>query len=142
MMGLLLTAFGLAATVAGWWVVWRVRAVAKRISRHYNGPQVPVWARRTAPWRVIPVIGEAVLVWNRRAKLAKLMAVPLLAFGPIVTALGVLLLVHEIRGHHGAEATPLAIGASLAAAVLVWRYWRRPRRGVNGGAPSGEDRTW
>lgn len=108
MMGLLLTAFGLLATVVGWRVVWRVRAVAKRISRHYNGPQVPAWARRTAPWRAIPVVGEAVLVWNRRARLAKLLALPLLAFGPVVTALGVLLLVHEVRGHHGSDVTPHA----------------------------------
>ncbi|WP_034266286.1 hypothetical protein [Actinospica robiniae] len=142
MMGLLLTAFGLVTTAAGWWVVWRVRSVVKRISRSYNGPQVPAWALRTTPWRAVPVVGEAVMVWNRRAKLAKLMAVPLLAFGPIITTLGILLLVHEIRGYHGSEATPLAAGALLAAAVLVWRYWRRPRRGVNGAAPSGEDRTW
>lgn len=150
MMGLLLTAFGLLTTVVGWRVVWRVRAVAKRISSHYNGPQVPPWASRAAPWRAIPVIGEVVMVWNRRVKLAKLMAVPMLAFGPIVTALGVWLLVHEIRGYHGSETTPLAVGAFLAAAVLVWRYRRRPRRGVGGrvdggvggGAPSGQERTW
>lgn len=142
MMGLLLTAFGLLATVVGWRVVWRVRAVAKRISRHYNGPQVPAWARRTAPWRAIPVVGEAVLVWNRRARLAKLLALPLLAFGPVVTALGVLLLVHEVRGHHGSDVTPLAVGACLAAAFLVWRYWRRERRGQARADAAGQERSW
>lgn len=142
MMGLLLTVFGLLATVVGWRVVWRVRAVAKRISSHYNGPQVPPWARRVTPWRAIPVVGEAVLVWNRRARLAKLLAVPLLGFGPAVTALGVLLLVHEVHGFRGSDVTPLAVGAGLAAAVLVWRYFRRGRRGRGGADVTGQDQSW
>jgi hypothetical protein len=141
MMGLLLTAFGLLSTVIGWRVVRRVRAVAKRISAHYNGPEVPPWARRVAPWWAIPVVGEAVMVWNRRARMAKLLAVPLLAFGPIVTVLGVLLLVHEVRGHHGSTAAPVAVGAFLAASVLVWRYWRRGRRGGGEIGPAGRDRS-
>jgi len=142
MIGLLLTAFGLLATVVGWRVVWRVRTVAKRIARHYEGPQVPAWARRVAPWRAIPVVGEAVLVWNRRARLAKLLALPVLAFGPLVTAFGVLLVVDDVRGHHGAVATPLAVGAFLAAAVLVWRYWRRGRRSGDPVDAAGQDRSW
>lgn len=128
MAGVLLLACGLLATVFGWRLVWRVRTVLRRFARHYHGPQVPPWVRRVAPWRLVPGVGEAVVVWNRRAKLAKLLALPLLVIGPLVTALGLLELVHEIHGAHGVPGTTIALGVLLIASALVWRYRRGGRR--------------
>jgi membrane protein implicated in regulation of membrane protease activity len=142
MLGLLLLVFGLLATVVGWRLVWRVRAVVRRISRPGDGARVPGWVLRAAPWRMIPVVGEAVLVWNRRARLAKLLALPVLAIGPLLTALGVVVLARDVHGFHASDATPLAIGAFLAAAVLVRRYLRRGRRPVERSVSAGQDRTW
>jgi hypothetical protein len=142
MVGLLLLGFGLLATVVGWRAVWRVRAVAKRFSRHYQGPQVPGWVRHVGPLRLVPGVGEALVVWKRRARLAKLLALPVLGFGPLLTVLGAMELVHEVRGYHGAPAEPLAIGAFLAAAVLIVRHWRRARRPAVERVPARQDRTW
>lgn len=145
MLGLLLLVSGLLVTALGWRVVWRVRGFARRITQHYHGPQVPPWVRRVVPWRLIPGVGEAVMVWNRRARLAKLLAVPLLVIGPMLTVLGVLELVHEIRGYvaHGVpHLTPLAIGATLAAGGLVWRSRRRVRVPVVRRVFARQDRSW
>ena len=128
MAGVLLLACGLLATMIGWRTVRRVRALTRRIAGHYHGPQVPVWVRRVAPWRLIPGVGEAVVVWNRRAKLAKLLALPLLLVGPLLTALGALLLVHDVHTAHGLRETLLELAVFLVAAALVRRYVRRGRR--------------
>ncbi|MBR7836010.1 hypothetical protein KDL01_22230 [Actinospica durhamensis] len=128
MAGVLLLACGLLATVIGWRTVRRVRALTRRITGHYHGPQVPVWVRRVAPWRLIPGVGEAVIVWNRRAKLAKLLALPLLLLGPLLTALGALLLVHEVHTAHALRETLIQLAVFLAAAALVRGFLRRGRR--------------
>jgi hypothetical protein len=142
MVGMLLVVFGLLASVIGWRVVWRVRAFARRISRPAVGPQRGLQALRFVPWRLVPGVGEAVLVWNRRARLAKLLALPVLAVGPLMTVLGVFLLAHEVHGLRSADTTPLTIGAGLAVMVLVWRYVRRSRRPVDRDVSAGRDQTW
>jgi hypothetical protein len=130
MAGVLLLACGILATVIGWRTVRRVRALTRRITSHYHGPQVPVWVRRVAPWRLIPGVGEAVIVWNRRAKLAKLLALPLLLVGPLLTALGALLLVDEVHTAHALVQTLIELAVFVAAAALVRSFLRRGRRAV------------
>ncbi len=128
MAGVLLLACGLLATVVGWRVVWFVRSLARRVTGRYTGPQVPMLVRRVAPWRLIPVVGEAVVVWNRRAKLAKLLALPLLLVGPLVTVLGGILLAHEAHGAQGLRGVLIAVVFVALVAALVWRCWKRGRR--------------
>jgi hypothetical protein len=133
MVGVLLLAWGVLATVIGWRFVWHVRAVTRRFALRYGGPQVPVWVRRVAPWRLIPGVGEAVAVWRARARLAKLLALPLLLGGPLLTALGAVELAREAaHGFQAQTVSLMAAGAFLAAAALTVRHRRAGRRPVGG----------
>jgi hypothetical protein len=120
--GLFLLAWGLFASVIGMGLVTNYRGFADKFAQSAYASSSGL--RRLPPWKRTPERPDEL---PRRAKMARLIAIPFAVLGPITTIAGVVQILH---GHIAIPRGPvLPLPFALAfigvAAVAIGQYWRR-----------------